>query len=145
MSDTEVKPARLSAKKIALLHIARKQLGLSEEDYRAILLRCGGVESSADLDYFGFERVIAHMTALGFRSTWNTRTFGNRPGMATPPQIDHMRELWAEFRGGPDEGDATLNVWLTKYQKIGALRFVTREKASAIICALRNMAARKRV
>jgi len=133
---------RLSPKKIALLHVARKQLELSEEEYRAILVRQGECETSADLDELGFERVIGYMTALGFRSTWTKRTFGNRPGMASPAQIGLMRKLWTAYHG-PDDSEAGLNAWLTKYHKVSALRFVTAEKANAVMAALREMAARK--
>ncbi len=133
---------RLSPKKIALLHVARKELGLSEEEYRAILLRQGGCDSSADLDEIGFERAIAYMTALGFRSNWTKRTFGNRPGMASPAQIGLMRKLWTDYHG-PDDSEAGLNAWLSKYHKVSALRFVTAEKANAIMGALRKMAERK--
>lgn len=132
----------LSAKKIGLLHVARKQLGLSEGEYRAILVRRGGCESSADLDEDGFQRVIEYMTALGFRSTWTKRTFGNRLGMATPAQVELMRKLWTEYHG-PDDREASLNAWLAKFHKVSALRFVTAEKAKAVLAALRAMAARR--
>ena len=131
----------LSPKKIALLHVARKQLGLSGDDYRGILLQEGGCESSVDLDELGFERVIAYLNGLGFRSNWTKRTFGNRPGMASPGQIGLMRKLWTDYHG-PDDSEAGLNAWLTKYHKVSALRFVTAEKANAVINALREMAER---
>jgi hypothetical protein len=133
----------LPAKKIALLHVARKQLSLSEEEYRAILMGQGECESSADLDELGFERVIANMTALGFRSTWTKRTFGNRPGMASPAQIGLMRKLWTAYHGA-DDSDAGLNAWLSKYHKVSALRFVTADKANAVLKGLRKMAERAR-
>lgn len=132
----------LSAKKIGLLHVARKQLGLSEDDYRAILAAQGGCESSTDLDELGFDRVMKHLTALGFRSTWTKRTFGNRPGMASPVQVELMRKLWTEYHG-PDDREAALNAWLTRYHHVAALRFVTVDKAKAVIAALRAMVARR--
>jgi hypothetical protein len=136
---------RLSPKKVALLHVARKQLALSEENYRAILFGHGNCESSADLDELGFELVMAHMNALGFRSTWTKRSFGNRAGMASPSQIGLMRKYWSAYRGpgDPDENETGLNAWLTKYHKVSALRFVTAAKANAVMRALREMAERK--
>lgn len=132
---------RLSAKKIGLLHVARKQLGLSEDEYRAILMGRGGCESSADLDEDGFQSVIEHMNALGFRSEWTSRNFGRRRGMASPAQVELMRKLWADYHG-PDDREAALNAWLAKYHKVSALRFVTAEKAKAVLGALRAMVAR---
>lgn len=134
---------RLSPKKIALLHVARKELALSEDDYRAILLRQGGCKSSADLDEIGFERTMSHMNALGFRSDWMEHFFGYRQGMASPAQIAKMRELWTAYHG-PDDSEAGLNAWLTKYHKVSALRFVTAKKTTAVMAGLRAMADRKR-
>lgn len=133
----------LSKKKLAVIHVARKQLGLPEDQYRAILLGAGGVDSAAELDELAFERVMAAMNRLGFRSTWTRRTFGaNRSGMATPRQVQLIRGLWAEFHG-PDPDDVALNRWLAKYHKVAALRFVDCNKAGAVLTALKAMASRK--
>lgn len=132
----------IPAKKIALLHVAKKQLGLDDDSYRDILRRTAGVDSAADLDEIGFFHVIKHLTVLGFRSTWTKRTFGNRPGMASPSQIELMRRLWKSYDPG-DENEAHLNAWLFKYHKVSALRFVSDEKADKIIAALKAMAARR--
>lgn len=131
----------LSAKKIGLLHVARKQLGLSEGEYRAILLGQGGCDSSADLDEDGFQRVIDYMNALGFRSTWTKQTYGHRPGMASPKQVELIRDLWRKYAGVEDE--AGLNAWLARSHRVSALRFVDSTKARAVITALKAMAARK--
>lgn len=132
----------IPAKKIALLHVAKKQLRLDDDSYRDILRRCAGVDSAPDLDEIGFLRVMKYMTALGFRSTWTKRTFGYRPGMASPAQVELMRKLWAEYHG-PHDSESALNAWLSKYHKVSALRFVSAEKARAVIAALRAMIARK--
>lgn len=134
--------AGLPAKKIGVVHVARKQLGLADADYRAILAGRAGVDSAADLDQAGFDSVMAYFTALGFRSDWTKRTFGERRGMATPAQVDLVRSLWAAYHG-PDEREAALNGWLARYHKVSALRFVTRAKAQAVVTALKAMAARK--
>ena len=146
MSRPRSLSAGLPAKKIALLHVAKKQLGLVEVDYRAILFGYGGVESAADLDEAGFRSVMNYLTALGFRSDWTKRTFGERPNMATPAQVDLVRKLWTEWHDGRGPGrgdrDAALNAWLAKYHKVSALRFVSRAKAQPVIAALKAMAAR---
>lgn len=134
--------AALSAKKLAVLHVAKKQLGLTDADYRAVLFGYGGAESATELTETGFLCVMNYLTALGFRSDWTKRTFGERPGMATSAQVDLVRSLWADYHG-PDERDAALNAWLSKYHKVSALRFVTRAKAQAVLTALKAMTARK--
>lgn len=141
---SSAKPAdRLHPKKIALLHVARKQLGLDEDAYRDILRRWGGVESSADLDPVAFEKVMIRMEQLGFRSTWQKRTFGYRhESMASPAQVNYIRTLWEKYQP-EDTNEAGLNAWLTKYHHVSALRFVSAEKAQGVITALKKMVARK--
>ena len=55
-------------KQSAVVHLARKQLGLTHEEYRAVLLKMAHVEGSADLDQTGFELMMQCMATLGFRS-----------------------------------------------------------------------------
>ena len=132
----------LSRKQVAVIHVAKKQLALDDDCYRDILRRAAGVDSAANLDEIGFMYVMKQMTALGFRSTWTERTFGNRPGMASPSQIEYMRGLWKRY--DPDDlNEAHLNAWLHKWHKVSALRFVSAEKADKIIPALKAMAARR--
>lgn len=132
----------LTAKHIRLIHLARRQLDFDDEIYRAILcLHGGGVVSSKDLDQEGFEGVMAHFTACGFRSDWTKRTFGNRPGMASPAQIDLILLLWKEWSGSDD--DPSLNKWLERSYHVAALRFVTPDVAGKAINGLRAMVARK--
>ncbi|GGA82432.1 hypothetical protein GCM10011491_07310 [Brucella endophytica] len=137
------KSSGISKKQIALLHVAKRDLCLTEDDYRAILARYGNCESSADLDATGFDYVMRYFTALGFRSTWTKRTYGNRPNMASPAQVDLIRSLWRQFTGSDDPEDRELNRWLNRFHHVSALRFVDTAKAKKIIPALKAMVARK--
>jgi len=58
----------LARRHMALLHIAKKQLGLDDETYRDVLSVQAGVESAKDLDIAGFARVMGRFEELGFRS-----------------------------------------------------------------------------
>ncbi|MCY1668608.1 regulatory protein GemA [Rhizobium sp. SL86] len=136
-------PTAVTKKQIALLHVAKRDLGLDDDVYRAVLARYGKVDSAADLDLAGFNRVMKYLTACGFRSTWTKRTYGYRPTMATPPQVDLIRSLWVKWRGADDPDDAELNKWLGRFHKVGALRFVDNKKAAKVISALRAMIARR--
>lgn len=126
--------------KLALLHVARAQLGLADEDYRAILVSYGGAASARDLDARGFETVINRFRQLGFVTERRRAGYGDRFGMATDAQVELIRDLWAEVSGGLSE--ARLNAWLQHFG-VSALRFATREKAAKIIAGLRAWKARK--
>lgn len=128
--------------KIAVIQVARQQLGLSEDDYRSILWNHAGVASSKDLDDNGFEAVMFRLSELGFRSTWNQANLGYRAGMATPRQIAFIRRLWSEYTNG--EGtDAALGKWLESKFKVSSIRFIPADRAQKIIGALKSMKANK--
>ncbi len=140
---SRAKSPAITPKQIALLHVAKKQLGLDDETYRAVLQRVTGCDSAADLTQPGFTAAVKYFTSMGFRSTWTKRSYGYRPTMATPPQVDLIRSLWAKFLSREDENDGELNKWLDRFHKVSSLRFVDSKKASKVISALRNMNSRK--
>jgi len=63
----------INNKQKAILHIAKVQLGLSEEQYREILKAHGGAESSVHLDDFGFDKVLRFFVKMGFEKKRATR------------------------------------------------------------------------
>ena len=131
----------LTSKQIGLLHVAKKRLGLDEDDYRALLSREAGVESAKALDNEGFRRVMNAFKRLGFTSDWRKRIYGKCRGMASPSQVDLIRNLWCEWS---DEGtDAGLNGWLERKFGSSALRFATPEVVGKAITALKAMVRRK--
>lgn len=48
----------IARNKVALVHVAKARLALSDDEYRDILRHVAGVESSKELDEFGFELLI---------------------------------------------------------------------------------------
>lgn len=52
---------------LAKIHIAKKQLGLDDDTYRAMLLQHGGVSSSKDLTPLGAAKVLQHLEKAGFK------------------------------------------------------------------------------
>lgn len=112
----------LTRKQTALIHVARKQLGLPDEAYRDTLRTMAGVESASELDHAGFELVMQGMATLGFRSEFTKTFYGFRPGMASPQQVSLIRKLWREYTA--DEGSAgALDKWLERSFGVSALRF----------------------
>jgi phage gp16-like protein len=51
---------------LALIHIAKKQLGLNDGCYREILFNVTGLKSSALLDMEGRAKLLAHFKKIGF-------------------------------------------------------------------------------
>jgi phage gp16-like protein len=133
----------LPEKAHGLIHVARRALGMTEDDYRAMLHRVGGVTSSTKLDDMGFRWVMDEFRRLGFESDAHRAGFGERRGdMATPGQVNYIRDLWAKCTDG--EGtEKGLNTWLDNRFKVSALRFLDRKHASKAIAALTNWQKRK--
>ena len=63
----------ISAAKIALVHVAKKQVGMTEDEYRDLLASVN-VESSKDLNTRTFADVMDRFTKLGFK-TKNKRRY----------------------------------------------------------------------
>ena len=132
----------LSRKQLALIHVAKKQLGLSDGDYRMILLNSAGVETARDLDTGGLDAVMRRFQALGFTPSANPHCYGPRPGMATTAQVGAIRAQWREYTDG--EGtDSSLGRWLFRTCGVSHVRFLTSSDASKAITGLRAMLRRK--
>lgn len=52
---------------LAKIHIAKKELGLDDDTYRAMLQNVAGVRSAKDLSVAGANKVIAHLTRIGWK------------------------------------------------------------------------------
>jgi phage gp16-like protein len=88
------------------IHVAKKQLGLPEEEYRAILLARGGADSSKHLDHAGRQRVLDYFKTLGFKP--QAANTSKRPARPTPsadalPLVRRIRAQLISLERKPDE------------------------------------------
>ncbi len=133
----------ISKRQIALLHVAKAKLGLTDAEYRAALVQIAGVESSTELDRGGFEALMGFLEYLGFEPLVRRGAdFGARPGMASFARLELIRELWREYTRGAYGGEDELNKWLLRSFKVSSLRFLRMEAARKAITALKAMKAR---
>ncbi len=72
----------MNKKQLAVVHIAKKQVGMTEEEYQD-LLGSVGVETSKDLNRKTFSIVMNHFEQLGFKSKSKTRS---RRRIQDPPK-----------------------------------------------------------
>ena len=68
-------------KDLAKIHIAKKQLGLDDDAYKAMLQMVAGVNSAAHLTATGRQKVLAHLKKAGFRTRPGKKHFPGRPNM----------------------------------------------------------------
>ncbi len=84
----------LSKKQIALVHVARSKLGLSEPEYRAAL-ESVGVESAKNLDQAGLDALMRHFRSLGFRPRSASRQ--RRPASSKEALIGKIEAVLADL------------------------------------------------
>lgn len=87
---------------LAKIHIAKKQLGLDDETYRAMLFEVAGVSSSADLDDKGRDTLLRHMERVGakFESATRSRKVAGYPGKPAKMtmQLEKVEALLADMK-----------------------------------------------
>ncbi|MGL5306163.1 MAG: gp16 family protein [Aeromonas veronii] len=71
---------------IAKIHIAKVQLGLDDEEYRALLGRVAGVSSAKDLDPRQIGAVLAAFEKLGWQPKAPAKQGRKRPNIKTTRQ-----------------------------------------------------------
>lgn len=123
----------------AQIKIAQKALNMADEDYRAMLQRAAGVQSSTLLDMDGFAAVMAEFNRLGFESTAQAekrKQPDRAPGHVTYAQILKMQRLWDTWKGQSDKPG--LRRWLKKKWGVPSLKFMDSETARKAIGALMN-------
>lgn len=86
-------------KELGMIHVAKKQLRLDDDAYRAMLWSVARVRSAADLDAAGREAVIAHLRARGFKTTSKRRA---RPPADRAELVAKIRALLIAADHRPD-------------------------------------------
>ncbi len=139
----------MNNKQLAVIHVAKKQLGLDDEAYRASLLAHGGVDSARELDREGFQSVMKHFEASGFKSKttgkpqWTPPRMG--PGMASDGQVKKIIALWYTMPDYYRKGNEmkALNAFLSKTCGVSRLEWLTPKKAHNAIEAIKDIAKRR--
>lgn len=85
---------------LAQIHIAKKDLGMEDDAYRALLMDVAKVDSSSKLDFQGRHAVIHRMKALGWKP--KPRKVGPKSNKPKGPVYkkslgDKIRALWIEL------------------------------------------------
>lgn len=125
--------------KIKLVQFAKRQLQMADEDYRALLLRAGGVTSSKELTPHAFESVMAEFHRLGFVYTKSKRkpklAGGSAPGRHSPAQW-RLLEDRARKVGYTCLDDPRFIAWVKPRGKVDHPRFLDGEGFQRVLAAL---------
>lgn len=96
-------------RELAQIHIAKAQLGMADDAYRAMLWTIGRVRSAADLDYAGRQRVLEHLKKCGFiqKKPPSTASYTNRAwawvNNAAPDRQPLLRKIAMQLKSAGRE------------------------------------------
>lgn len=127
-------------KDIQLIHIAKQQLGMDDDTYRAMLWSVARVKSSTELDFAGRKNVLDHMQACGFK-----RTRPQPRALADDPQSKKIRALWLELHAAGkvrNPSESALAAFVKRQTGRDALQWLAAREASAVIEELKKWLAR---
>lgn len=135
-----------SQKNLAKIHIAKKDLALTDEAYRDILRNVCGKDSAAKLTDTQALRVLRHFEARG----WKPKKQSSLPGMAIPTegQSKKIQALWITLHkaGKIQNGnDAALLAFVKRLTKIDRLEWCSGHDKDRVIEALKSWAKREGV
>ena len=140
---------------IAIIHIAKKELGLDEETYREMLRNLTGKNSTARMDRRQLAVVVDHLVSRGFVVRHNAgragasagprpsagraryQDLGHRPGMARPSQLRMLEAMWRQAARTPT--DEAYRRFLDARFGISDPRFISEELVTPIKAALQRM------
>jgi len=117
----------MDRKKLAVIHIVKRELGLSDQEYRNILQRVTGVRSAKDMDEEGFRRLMRY-----FAGSKHYRI--NQYGMT------FRQKLYIKHLAGDLGWDVRhFRNFLKKYYKKTDIAMLTKKEAGKVIQSLKKI------
>jgi NAD-dependent DNA ligase len=133
---------------IKVLHVAKRECGLDDEAYRALLSGAAGVESAKEIKTWEqYNKALLAFKNLGFRvNSTTSRASGlkevdagyRNPQWLTRRQEYYIRGLWDLASRKKDV--KSLRAMLMRIAKVSAIRFCKRADATKVILAFRDIA-----
>ena len=135
---------RYRTQEIAKIHVAKRDLGLDEEAYRAVLLGAAGVDSAAKLDWRQRAAVLRRLEELGWKPAPARKATGKgKPArkLADDPQSKKIRALWLDLHQlgiVRDPSEAALASYVKRMTGVAALQWLSSVDAIRVIEALKK-------
>lgn len=126
---------------IAKLHLGAKEIGLAEDDRRALMLRVTGKRSAADMTDAELGLVVEELVAKG----WKAAAPGGRVRIADHPAAKKARALWislAQLGVVRNPAEAALEAFAQRQLGTAKLQWANGAHVYSLIEALKGMAQR---
>lgn len=126
---------------LAQIHIAKTQLGLDDDTYRAIIFTIshGRTRSASDLDWTGRKQLLEHFKAKGWKPAAPKKAKAAKP--VSKGQEGLIRRLWDELHQVGkvnDPSDAALGAWLKRNKLPERLEWLNGEQLNRVIESLKR-------
>ncbi|MDR1276167.1 MAG: regulatory protein GemA [Candidatus Accumulibacter sp.] len=131
---------------IRLIHVGKRELGLSDETYRALLAGCTRKDSTTRMSVPELERVFDRMKHSGFKVQVKSARHAaaqskpSRP-LAQSPQARKIRALWLSLHTAGavrNASEAALAAYVQRQTGIAALQWLDSAQAGKIIESLKS-------
>lgn len=124
---------------IAKIHVAKKQLALTDQNYRDTLRRVTGKESCADMTGPELQHVVDEFKRLGFSAPPPKRA--GKKKQADGAQVAKVRAMWlALYHLGEvrDPSEEAMGEYVRRMAKIDDMTWMTPDHADDVIRGLRG-------
>ena len=121
---------------LARVHIAKRDLNLSDSMYRDLLNLCFGKRSAKNLSAEEVDALLLHFQGLG----WGNASPA-RPPLASPAQLSKIQAVWMHGPGVRIKTIAALKHFLQHHFHISSIREIKASQVSPILGAIRRIAA----
>jgi phage gp16-like protein len=125
------RPANRNAD-LARIHMLKKDLAIDDDEYRALLQSVCGVKSSADLDFTGRAKFIAHLEMCKPRAH---KSFGK-----LPPRLAKLYSMWQQLHSAGAVNDkkySALESWAKSQTGVEKLTWLNQAQLSQCIESLK--------
>ena len=144
-------PAPNRQRLIRLIHVAKRDLSMDDDTYRAILQRIGKKASSADLTIPELEKVLEHLKRSGFKVRSKSKS-APKPAQAKPSrplaqdlESKKIRALWLflhELGAVKNPSEEALAAYVKRIAGVDALQWISGEQAERLIETMKKWAMR---
>ncbi len=123
---------------LAKIHIAKKELGMDESTYRAMLRTHGGVDSSKDLTLIGAAKVLAHLEKCGFEPKAAKAAVRTKPKVGGDRQLlmNKIEAQLADARRPWAYADGVVKRLFINTTKVERIEFCDAEHLGKVVAAL---------
>jgi phage gp16-like protein len=124
------------------IHIAKKQLGIEDDDYRAMIANLTeGKTSCKDCSHKELGIIMDALVGLGFNPT-KPKVKLSPKASKNPTQADKIRAMWIDlYQSGVvrNRGDDALQHFVKRLTKVDRVEWLNHPQAVTVITALTKM------